>query len=184
MIEPQRTSQATTEFVLRPDFPNVFITDAGGRDRYWIRSGVAERLGLWSLRDLAGHELLGLRQVETWPLPGYSLERDGERLATVQEVRGPAAARWRDAVRMLVTGTPSRLRYSVLAAGGEPLEVEGDPTAVEYHFTRGGAHVATVGLRWLSWTPSLGLGVSVEPGEDPLLILAVTAMIESSWGRL
>ena len=117
MIEPQRTSQKTTEFVLRPDFPNVFITDAGGRDRYWVRSGVAERLGLWSLQDLAGHELLGLRQVETWPLPSYSLERDGERLATVQEVRGPAAAP--TSPRWACSGSPGR-RPSAWASAWRP----------------------------------------------------------------
>ena len=45
-------------FLLRPDFPNVFITDEAGRDVYWVRSGVADQVGLWSLRDLGGTELV------------------------------------------------------------------------------------------------------------------------------
>jgi uncharacterized protein YxjI len=184
MIEPHQATQTTTQFVLRSDFPNVFITDEDGRDLYWVRSGVAQRLGLWSLQDLAGHELVSVRQEQSWPLPSYGVYRAGERVATVREAPGPAAARWRGAIRTLVMGTPARLRYTLQAPGAERLEVSTDPRAVEYHFTRAGRHAATVALQWLAWAPTFGLGLRVAEGEDSLLILTITAMIESAWGRL
>ncbi len=184
MIEPHRATQTTTEFVLRPDFPNVFITDEGGRDLYWVRSGVAQRLGLWSLQDLGGHELVSVQQEETWPLPSYGVYRSGERVAAVREAPGTAVARWRGAIRMLIRGTPARLHYSVQAPGTGRLEVACDPGAVEYQFTRAGRQAATVALQWLTWAPRFGLSVSVAEGEDPLLILPITAMIEGAWGRL
>lgn len=184
MIEPREVTRTATQFVLRSDFPDVFITDEVGRDLYWVRSGVADGLGLWSLRDLGGDELVRVQQDESWPLPTYGVHRAGERVATVREAPGPPASRWLAAARTVVLGTPARLRYSVLAPGLEPLDVAADPKAVEYDFTRAGGRVATVALRWLDWAPTFGLGVSVADGEDPLLILAVTTMIESSWGRL
>jgi hypothetical protein len=184
MIEPYQATQATTQFVLRSDFPNVFVTDEDGRDLYWVRSGVAQRLGLWSLQDLGAHELVSARQEKSWPLPSYGVYRAGKRVATVLEAPGPATARWRGAIRTLIRGTPARLRYTVQMPGTGRLEVSSDARAVEYHFTRAGRHAATVGLQWLAWASTFGLSVRVGQGEDPLLILTITAMIESAWGRL
>jgi uncharacterized protein YxjI len=187
MIEPGNATRTATQFVLRPASPDIYVTDQDGRDRYFVRSRVAERIGLWSLRDLAGNELVSVRQDETWPLPSYSVWRGGERVAMVREGPGPATGRWRAAIRTVVAGTPARLRYVVEAPGAERLEVAADPGAVEYQLTRAGspaATVATVGLRWLSWAATFGLGVSVADGEDAPLVLAVAAMIESAWGRL
>jgi hypothetical protein len=184
MIESTAATRTGTQFVLRSDFPNVFVTDEQGRDLYWVRSGVADRVGLWSLRDLGGHELASVQQHEAWPLPSYGVYREGERVATVTEAPGPRAARWLGGLRSAVLGALPQLRYQVRAAGAGTLEVAAGPEAVEYHFTRDGRRAATAGLRWLPWVAGFGLGVSVAEGEDPLLILAVTAMIESAWGRL
>jgi uncharacterized protein YxjI len=184
MIEPGRATGTATQFVLRPASPDIYVTDQDGRDRYWVRSGVAERVGLWSLRDLAGDELVGVRQEQSWPLPGYGVWRGGERVATVREAPGAATARWRAAIRTILAGAPAGLRYVVEAPGAEPLEVAAEPEAVEYQFTRAGRPAATVGLRWLSWAAAFGLGVCVADSEDTPLILAVAAMIESAWGRL
>jgi hypothetical protein len=41
-----------------------------------------------------------------------------------------------------------------------------------------------VGLRWLGCGLQVGTSVTVADGEDPELILALVAMIESAWGRL
>lgn len=184
MIESGGATRIAAQFVLRPDFPNIFVTDEDGRDLYWVRSGVADHLGLWSLRDLTGHELVSVQLHRSWPLPAYGVYRAGERVATVREAPGPLSARWLAAARAVVAGAPGRLRYTVEGPAAERLEVAGDPRAVEYHFTRAGRDAATVGLQWLRWTPAFGLSVRVADGEDPVLILAVTAMIESSWGRL
>ncbi len=184
MIEPGEATRTTTQFVLRPQFPDIFVTDQDGRDLYWVRSAVADRLGLWSLRDLTGQELLSVRQEKSWPLPSYGVHRDGERVATVHEAGASASARWRDAIRTIVAGTPARLHYTVVTSAAERLDVAADPKAVEYDFTRTDRAVAVVGLQWLSWAATFGLCVSVADGEDALLLLALAAMIESAWGRL
>ena len=85
---------------------------------------------------------------------------------------------------MLVRGQPARLHYSVQGAGVRRLEITGDPGGLGYQFTRAGRQAATVAPQWLTWAPAFGLGVRVAEGEDPLMILAVTAMIESAWARL
>jgi len=171
-------------FLLRSDFPNVFITDEDGRDRYWVRSGVGDRVGLWSLRDLTGKELVCVAQHGPGLVPAYGVYRAGQRVATVCEAPGERPGRWLRGVRALVKGAPGKLRYTVRAPGTQPLEVDGDPTEVEYRFTRAGRQAATVGLQWLACTTALGTSVNVADGEDPVLILAVTTMIESAWGRL
>src|SRR6266498_657619 len=132
-------------FLLRPDFPNVFITDEQGRDVYWLRSGVADQVGLWSLRDLGGRELVQVAQHGPSLAPSYGVYRAGQRIATVVQEPARGAARWRSGVRTLVAGAPAKLRYTVEAPGEPPLVVD---------------------------------------GEDPELILALVAMIESAWGRL
>jgi len=184
MVEPGGATRTTAQFVLRPDFPNVFVTDEDGRDLYWIRSGIADHLGLWSLRDLTGRELLSVQLHRSWPLPTCGVYRAGQRFATVRELAEGPAARWLAAVRAIVAGTPAKLHYSVETTGGGRLEVAGEPDAIEYHFTRAGRHAATVGMQWLSWASTLGLTLRVADGEDAVLLLAVTTMIESSWGRL
>ncbi len=122
------------QFLLRPDFPNVFITDEQGRDVYWLRSGVADQVGLWSLRDLGGRELVQVAQHGPGLAPSYGVYRAGQRIATVVQEPARGAARWRSG--------------------------------------------------WLGCGLQVGTSVTVADGEDPELILALVAMIESAWGRL
>lgn len=171
-------------FLLRPDIPNVFITDEAGRDVYWVRSGVADKVGLWSLRDLRGTELVQVAQHGPSLAPSYGVYRAGARIATMVQEPARGAARWRSGVRTLVAGSPARLRYSVEAPGDAPLAVDGDPDAIEYDLCRGGRPAATVGMRWLGCGLQVGTSVTVADGEDPELILALVAMIETAWGRL
>jgi len=114
-------------FLLRPDFPNVYITDEAGRDVYWVRSGVADQVGLWSLRDLGGRELVQVAQHGPRLAPSYGVYRAGGRVATVLQEPARGAGRWRSGVRTLVAGAPAKLRYTVRSDGSEPLDVEGDP---------------------------------------------------------
>ncbi len=171
-------------FLLRPDFPNVYITDEAGRDVYWVRSGVADQVGLWSLRDLGGRELVQVAQHGPRLAPSYGVYRAGGRVATVLQEPARGAGRWRSGVRTLVAGAPAKLRYTVRSDGSEPLDVEGDPAAIEYDLNRAGRPAATVGMRWLGCGLTVGTSVTVADGEDPELILALVAMIESAWGRL
>jgi uncharacterized protein YxjI len=170
-------------FLLRPDFPNTFVTDEAGRDVYWVRSGMAEQVGLWSLQDLTGRELVQVAQHGPRLAPSYGVYRAGRRVGTVRTGEHGNGARWRSGVRALVNGDPGRFRY-IVQCGGEPLEVDGDPSAVEYDLNRGGRHAATVGLRWVDRAATVATSVEVGEGEDSELIIALVAMIEGAWGRL
>ena len=170
-------------FLLRPDFPNTFVTDDAGRDVYWVRSGIADQVGLWSLQDLTGRELVQVAQHGARLAPSYGVYRAGLRVGTVRAGERGNGARWRSGARMLVNGAAGRLRYT-FDCGGEPLEVDGDPSAVEYDLNRGGRHAATVGLRWVDRAGTVATSVEVDEGEDPELIIALVAMIEGALGRL
>jgi uncharacterized protein YxjI len=60
--------------------------------------------------------------------------------------------------------------------GPDDLEAEGSFLDHEYAFTRSGNVVATVSKRWFSWADSYG--VDIADGEDDVLILASTVVID------
>jgi uncharacterized protein YxjI len=56
------------------------------------------------------------------------------------------------------------------------LEAEGDFLDHEYSFSRGGSTVASVSKQWFSWADTYG--VQIAGGEDDVLILASTVVID------
>jgi len=140
------------------------IKDAAGQDRFCV-DGRALSLGdKLSFQDMAGHELAFIRQkLLAWG-PTYELERNGQLVAVVKQ--------------KLWTLFRNRFTVDVDADGPSPtdLEVEGDFWAHEYTFTRAGQVVATVSKRYFSWTDTYG--VDIAPGEDDILILACTVIVD------
>jgi uncharacterized protein YxjI len=68
-------------------------------------------------------------------------------------------------------------RYSIAISGLDSFEArEGDLLKHEYSFTRQGYPVATVSKRWYNLTDTYG--VEIAEGEDDVLILACTAVID------
>ena len=60
--------------------------------------------------------------------------------------------------------------------GPDDLEAEGDFLDYEYSLTRGGRTVATVSKKWFAWSDTYA--VEVAEGEDAVLILAATVVID------
>ena len=60
--------------------------------------------------------------------------------------------------------------------GPNDLEAKGDFLDLEYTFTRGDQPVAEVSKRWFSWADTYG--VEIAGGEDDILILASTVVID------
>ena len=73
--------------------------------------------------------------------------------------------------------TPLRERFEVKVENGEDLEVKGNIVDHEYKIERGGDKVAEVSKKWFRIADTYG--VEVEQGQDPGLILAVTAVVDS-----
>lgn len=140
------------------------IKDEAGNDHF-IVDGRAFSLGdKLSFQDTSGHELVFIRQkLLSWG-PTYELHRAGGETATIK--------------KNLWTFFRDRFTVDVASDGPTPddLEVRGDFWDHEYEFTRGGQPVAVVSKRWFAWADTYG--VDVAAGEDDVLILACTVVVD------
>lgn len=136
------------------------IRDEHGRDAFLV-DGKAFSIGKQlSFQDLDKNELAFIRQkLLSWG-PTYEIYRSGNLAAVVKK-------------KLF-----SLLRYTftVDVPGPDDLVAEGSLLDHEYSFTRRGAPVATVSRRWFTWADSYG--VDIADGEDDVLILASTVVID------
>lgn len=136
------------------------IRDEGGRDVFFV-DGKAFSLGnQLSFQDMQGNELAFIRQkLLAWG-PTYEIYGRGQLRAVVTKA----------------IFTLFQCSFSVDVPGLDDLEAKGDFTDHEYTFERGGRAVATVSKRWFAWTDTYG--VEIAEGEDDILILASTVVID------
>lgn len=136
------------------------IRDESERDAFFV-DGRAFSLGKQlSFQDMAGNELAFIRQkLLSWG-PTYEIHRDGQLYAVVKKE----------------LFTLFRCRFTVDVPGPDDLEAEGDFMDHEYALHRGRATVAGVSKRWFAWTDTYG--VDIADGEDDVLILASTVVID------
>jgi uncharacterized protein YxjI len=73
--------------------------------------------------------------------------------------------------------TPLRERWVAKVEDGPDLRVHGNVVDHEYTIERDGTKVAEVSKRWFRFRDSYG--VEVAPGENDILILATTAVIDN-----
>jgi len=69
-----------------------------------------------------------------------------------------------------------RCKFTVDVPGPDDLEAQGSFLDMEYSFTRAGRTVAEVSKRWFSFGDTYG--VDICEGEDDILILASTVVID------
>ena len=131
-----------------------------GEDAFFV-DGKAFSFGdKLSFQDMGGKELVFIRQkLLSWG-PTYELYRDGELYAVAK--------------KKLIT--LFRCRFIVDVPGPDDLEAAGNFLDREYEFTRVGNPVACVSKRWFAWTDTYG--VDIAGGEDDVLILASTVVID------
>jgi uncharacterized protein YxjI len=113
-----------------------------------------------SFEDMQGKELAFIRERIISLTPSYEILSNGDVAAVVKK----------DLINLFRCG------FTVDVPGPDDLEAQGSLLDHEYTFTRGSRTVATVSKRWFSFTDTYG--VDVEPGEDPVLILASTVIID------
>lgn len=139
---------------------DFYIKDEAGRDVFFVDGKVFTLGHRLAFQDLAGNELAFIRQrLLAWG-PTYEIHRDGELAAVVKKELFAFF----------------KCRFAVDVPGPDDLEAEGDFLDLEYTFTRSGAPVAAVSKRWFSWTDTYG--VDIAPGQDDILILASTVVID------
>jgi uncharacterized protein YxjI len=139
---------------------DFYIRDAEGREVFFV-DGKAFSLGnKLSFQDLNRNELAFIAQkLLSWG-PTYEIHRNGALAAVVK----------RELFSFL------KHRFTVDVPGPDDLEAEGDFFDHEYTFTRNGRTVAAVSKQWFSWSDTYG--VDIADGEDHVLILASTVVID------
>lgn len=136
------------------------ITDDNGHDRFFV-DGRALSIGdKLSFQDMSGNEQAHIRQKLLALGATYEIWRGDQLVAVVKKA----------------LFTLLRAKFSVDVPGPDDLEASGDFLDHEYEFTRGGTTVASVSKRWFSMTDSYG--VDIAQGEDDVLILASTVVID------
>lgn len=136
------------------------IRDAEGRDVFLV-DGKAFSLGSQlSFRDLDGRELAFIRQKLLSFGPTYEIYRGGALAAVVKKE----------------LFTFFRCSFTVDVEGPDDLTATGNFTDHEYALERGGRTVATVSKQWFTWSDTYG--VDIAAGEDDVLILASTVVID------
>jgi len=111
-------------------------------------------------------------------------DRSGREMAKIQErmlhvkdsmeVEDPSGHQIAMVKKALIT--PVRDRWTVKIKGGPDLEVKGNILDHEYTIGEGRDKVAEVSKKWFRVRDTYG--VEIEPGQDDVLILAVTACID------
>ena len=136
------------------------IKDDLGRDVFFV-DGKAFSLGeQLSFQDMVGNELAFIRQkFFSWG-------------ATYEIYREARTRRRREEHALHLP----HCKFTVDVPGPDDLQAEGDFLDHEYRFTRGGQTVATVSKQWFTWTDTYG--VEIADGEDDILILASTVVID------
>jgi uncharacterized protein YxjI len=142
-------------------------------DDYWIENDRGERVykvdgkalrlrKTLIFQDPQGAELVKIQERMLHVRDTMEIEdRDGNRVATVKKA--------------LIT--PLRERWAVKVADGRDLEVKGNILDHEYTIEDGRTKAAEVSKKWFRVADTYG--VEVAPGQDPVVILAVTAVLDT-----
>jgi uncharacterized protein YxjI len=139
---------------------DYIVKDEAGTDRFLIDGRALSFGDKLSFQDMSGRELAFIRQkLLSWG-PTYEIWY-GENLAAVVK-------------KALFTFL--NCRFSVDVPGPDDLEAMGNFLDMEYQFTREGTVVATVSKRWFQISDTYGIEVAA--GEDDVLILASTVVID------
>ena len=136
------------------------IRDESGNDRFYVDGKVFCLGNQLSFQDLQGHELAYIKQHLLALGPTYSIYREGNLVAVVRKH----------------LFTFFHCAFTVDVPGPDDLVAEGNLFDHEYTFSRSGSVVAAVSKRWFSWMDTYGVDIS--PGEDDILILASTVVID------
>jgi uncharacterized protein YxjI len=141
-------------------------------DDYWIENDRGERVykvdgkalrvrETLIFEDARGAELVKIQERMLRARDSMEIEdRDGRRVAMVKKA--------------LIT--PVRERWTVQVADGPDLEVKGNILDHEYTIEDDRTKVAEVSKRWFRVADTYG--VEVGPGQDPVVILAVTVVLD------
>ena len=141
-------------------------------DDYWIENDQGERVFKVDGKALRVRETLIFEDSR-----GTELLKIQERVARVRgtmEIEDAGGHTVATVKKALIT--PVRERWAVKVADGPDLEIKGNLLDHEYTIEDGRSTVAEVSKKWFRIADTYG--VEVAPGQDPALMLAVTAVLD------
>ena len=139
---------------------DFFIKDESDTDAFFVDGKAFSFGNQLSFQDLSGNELASIKQrLLSWG-PTYEIYRGDQLYAVVKKE----------------LFTFFNCRFTVDVPGPDDLEAEGDFLEHEYEFNREGRAVARVSKQWFAWSDTYG--VDIAEGEDKVLILASTVVID------
>jgi uncharacterized protein YxjI len=136
------------------------IRNENGEDAFLVDGEVFSLGHKLSFADPQGNELLFISQKLLSLGPTYELYRGEEHVATIKKE----------------LFTFFQCAFDIHIDGADDLQATGNLSDHEYTVTRGGGQVAQISRQWFSWADTYG--VEVADGEDPVLILAATVVID------
>jgi uncharacterized protein YxjI len=142
-------------------------------DDFWIENDRGERVYKVDGKALRVRQTLVFEDAA-----GNELCKIQERVARVRdsmEIEGPGGERLAMVKQALIT--PLRERWTVNVADGPDLEVQGNLLDHEYAIGEGRDKLAEVSKKWFRVADTYG--VQIEPGQNAVLILAVTVALDA-----
>jgi uncharacterized protein YxjI len=162
----ERQRDATTTFRMRQKLvafgDDYWIEDDQGVRVFKVNGKALRIRDTMIFEDAHGHELLKIQEKKLHVRDTMEIEDAGGR--TVAKVK-----------KALIS--PIRERFSVDVENGPDLEVHGNIVDHEYKVEQDGDKVAEISKKWFRVADTYG--VEVADGADPVLILAVTACLDS-----
>jgi uncharacterized protein YxjI len=142
-------------------------------DDYWIEDDAGERVYKVNGKALRVRQTLIFEDPDGHEL--FKIQEKKLRIRDTMEIEDAAGDTVASVKKALIT--PLRERFEVKVEHGDDLEAKGNIVAHEYKIERGGDTVAEISKKWFRVADTYG--VEIQPGQDPALILAVTAVVDS-----
>ena len=164
--EERRGGDGATHYRMRQQLVSI-------GDDYWIENDQGERVFKVDGKALRVRETLIFEDSRGGEL--LKIQQRVARVRDTMEIEAPDGHTVATVKKALIT--PLRERWSVDVAGGPDLDVKGNIVDHEYTIEDGRSAVAEVSKKWFRVADTYG--VEVAPGQDPVLMLAITAVLDS-----
>jgi uncharacterized protein YxjI len=142
-------------------------------DDYWIEDDHGERAFKVNGKALRVRDTMIFEDPSGREL--FKIQEKKLRIRDTMEIEDGGGHKVATVKKALIT--PLRERFEVKVEDGEDLEVKGNIVDHEYKIERDGEKVAEISKKWFRIADTYG--VEVEQGQEPGLILAVTAVVDT-----
>jgi uncharacterized protein YxjI len=140
---------------------DFFIETGAGRRAFWVDGKALRVRDTLHFKDMQGNEIYRIQEKMMRIRDSMTIYRGNDVAAKVHKA--------------LIT--PLRDRYAIDIPGSPGMSTKGNILQHEYHIESNGMPVATISKRWFRIRDTYG--VEIAPGQDDLLILAVTVCIDA-----